>query len=205
MGLSLDADHWSEDAVADRGESRWRVLFPVDFGPAAWCAWPYALGLARALRAELVILHVLGPADPDHEKPARMVGVDVTAELPRGERESGLQRLRAQAFSAGVPARTATAVGSVRREIVRAAVRERAAVVVVGLRRRPVGRSLRAAHSVAGWVACHAPCSVWIVSSGPTPTRSLSWPAARGWARPARETLGRPNRPAAEARTAPPF
>jgi nucleotide-binding universal stress UspA family protein len=178
MFLSQDDSRLREDVGSDRMESRWRILFPADFGPAAQRAWPYALGLARALAAELVILHVLELNASDYENPAGMVGVDMIAESLRRDHEPGLERLGAQAISVGVSARTVTVVGHVRQEIVRAAVRERAAVVVVGLRRHPVGRGLLAAGSVAGWVASHAPCSVWIVSSGPAPTCGLPWHAA---------------------------
>jgi nucleotide-binding universal stress UspA family protein len=134
------------------------------------------LGLARALTAELVILHVLELTASDYGNPAGTVSVDMIEESLRREHEPALERLRAQAVAVGVSARTVTVAGHVRREIVRAAVREQAAVVVVGLRRRRVGPNLLAAYSVAGWVASHAPCSVWIVSSGPAPTCGLPWP-----------------------------
>jgi nucleotide-binding universal stress UspA family protein len=175
--LSQDDSRLRKDTRCDWRQSRSRILFPADFGPAAQRAWPYALGLARALASELVILHVLELSATDYGNPAGMVGVDMMAESLRRAHERGLEPLRAQAVAAGVSVRTATVVGRVRREIVRAAVREHVAVVVLGLRRRPVGCGLAAGQSVAGWVASHAPCSVWIVSSGPGPTCGLPWRA----------------------------
>ena len=178
MYVSQDDSHVRGNEGCDRGESRCRILFPADFGSASRGAWPYALGLARALAADLVILHVVALTAADYENPAGMVGVDMVAEALRRDRETALEQLRAEAVSVGVSARTVTVVGHVRREIVRAAVRERAAVIVVGLRRHPIGRNLLGAYSIAGWVASHAPCSVWIVSSGPAPTCALPWRAA---------------------------
>jgi nucleotide-binding universal stress UspA family protein len=177
MLLSQDDSRLRKDTRCDWREFRWRVLFPTDFGPAAQRAWPYALGLARALATELVILHVLELTATDYSDLAAMVGVDMIAESLRRAHEPGLERLRGEAVAAGVSVRTVTVVGRVRREIVRAAVREHAAVVVVGLRRRPVGAGPLAAQSVAGWVASHTPCSVWIVSSGPGPACGLPWRA----------------------------
>ena len=173
MLLSQDDSRLRKDARCDWREFQWRILFPTDFGPAAQRAWPYALGLARALASELVILHVLELTATDCRNPVGMIGVDVITESLRRAHERGLEHLGAQAVAAGVSVRTATVVGRVRREIVRAAIREHAAVVVLGLRRRPVGLGLLGVQSVASWVAAHAPCSVWIVSSGPGPACGL--------------------------------
>jgi len=146
-----------------------RILFPTDFGGATQRAWSYALALAQALTAEILVLHVVELVAADFEGCAGLMGV-VTAEgsLLRAV-EGPLERMRAEAAAAGVHAQTNVVVGRVRREIVRAAREAQATFIVMGtsgregLRRTILG-------SVAEWVVGHAPCPVWTVRHGSRPT-----------------------------------
>ena len=150
-------------------ESPRRILFPTDFGGAAQRTWSYALALAQALGAEVLLLHVVESVVADFEGCAGIMDV-VTAEgsLLRAV-EGLLERMRAEAAAAGVHAQTIVVVGRVRREIVRAAREAQATFIVMGtsgregLRRTILG-------SVAEWVVGHAPCPVWTVRHGSRPT-----------------------------------
>jgi nucleotide-binding universal stress UspA family protein len=149
-------------------ESPRRILFPTDFGGAAQRTWSYALAVAQALGAEVLLLHVVESVVTDFRDRAGIMGV-VTAEgsLLRAV-EGLLERMRAEAAEAGVHAQTIVVVGRVRREIVRAAREARATFIVMGtsgregLRRTILG-------SVAEWVVGHAPCPVWTVRYGSRP------------------------------------
>ena len=79
-----------------------RILFPTDFGGAAQRAWSYALALAQALAAEILVLHVVELVAADFEGCAGLMGV-VAAEgsLLRAV-EGPLERMRAEAAAAGV-------------------------------------------------------------------------------------------------------
>ncbi len=150
-------------------ESPRRILFPTDFGGAAQRTWSYALALAQALGAEVLLLHVVELVAADFEGCTGLMAV-VTAEgsLLRAV-EGPLERMRAEAAAAGVHAQTIVVVGRVRREIVRAAREAQATFIVMGtsgregLRRTILG-------SVAEWVVGHAPCPVWTVRYGSRPT-----------------------------------
>ncbi len=149
-------------------ESPRRILFPTDFGGAAQRTWSYALALAQALTAEILVLHVVELVAADFKGCAGLMGV-VTAEgsLLRAV-ERPLERMRAEAAAAGVHAQANVVVGRVRREIVRAAREAQATFIVMGtsgregLRRTTLG-------SVAEWVIGHAPCPVWTVRYGSKP------------------------------------
>jgi nucleotide-binding universal stress UspA family protein len=150
-------------------ESPRRILFPTDFGGAAQRAWSYALALAQALAAQLVLLHVVEPVPAGFERYEGNPGVPSAEDSLRRAAEGPLEQMRAEAAAAGVHAQTNVVVGRVRREIVRAAREARATFIVMGtsgregLRRTILG-------SVAEWVVGHAPCPVWTLRYGCRPT-----------------------------------
>jgi universal stress protein A len=147
--------------------SRRIILFPTDFGPAAQKAWSYALDLAQALAAELLVLHMLELVPADFGGCGMLDTLTVEESLRRAA-EGLLERMRGEAAAAGVTMRTDVIVGSVRTAIVRAARDARVILIVMGtsgregLRRAILG-------SVAEWVVGHAPCPVWTVRHAPQP------------------------------------
>lgn len=182
-GLSQPSDNH------DWLESPRRILFPTDFGGAAQRTWSYALALAQALGAEVLLLHVVESVVANFEGCAGLMGL-VTAEgsLLRAV-EGPLERMRAEAAAAGVHAQTNVVMGGVRREIVRAAREAQATFIVMGtsgregLRRTILG-------SVAEWVVEHAPCPVWTVRYGCRPTaESLREEAEPACDRPVLENI----------------
>ena len=146
-----------------------RILFPTDFGGAAQRAWSYALALAQALAAEILVLHVVELVAGDFEGGAGLMGLVMAEGSLLRAVEGPLERMRAEAAAAGVRAQSTVVVGRVRREILRAAREARATLIVMGtsgregLRRTILG-------SVAEWLVGHAPCPVWTLRYACQPT-----------------------------------
>jgi len=161
-----------------------RILFPTDFGQAAQKAWSYALALAQALAAEILVLHVVQLVPADVEGCAGTLGIQTVEESLGQAAEGPLERMRAEAAAAGVTLRTDIVRGRIRREIVRAARDARATLILMGtsgrdgLRRTFLG-------SVAEWVVGHAPCPVWTVGYATQPMAA----STQGEAEPARDRL----------------
>ena len=146
-------------------ECRRRILFPTDFGPASQRAWPYAVTLAQALSAELVVLHVLELAVADSEGFAGTETAEGVEESLRRAAEGPLEHLRAEAAGAGVAVRTQLMMGRVRAEIRRVAVALQSTLIVMGIQGHRGWRP--ALRSIAEWVAAHVSCpvvAVWYVS-----------------------------------------
>jgi universal stress protein A len=139
-----------------------RILHPTDFSRASAPAWRLAVALARACRAPLVLLHVMTPPSPfigEGTPPSsysellilarRSARRRLDAVLARTRRE----RVRVQAiFAEGLPAN----------EILRAARRARADLIVVGTHGR-TGVSRFFMGSVAERVVREARCPVLTV------------------------------------------
>lgn len=139
-----------------------RILFPTDFGQAAQATWSYALALAKALAAELLVLHVVRLVPADLQLCTETMGIETVEESLRRAAEVPLERMRAEAGAAGVPMRTDVVVGRVRTEIVRVAQEAGATLIVMGTSgREGLRRALLG--SIAEWVVGHAPCPVWTV------------------------------------------
>jgi len=127
-----------------------RILFPTDFSPGAEPAVRWALGLARAFGAELVILHVLdlslaGLAGLPTQV-AMMPAVDELIERVRAETAAEMKRLAARFPDA----RTIVREGSARPTILQVAGEVDADLIVMGTH----GRT-GLAHVLFGSVAAH--------------------------------------------------
>jgi nucleotide-binding universal stress UspA family protein len=139
-------------ARAGRGPSR--ILVATDFSPDANEAAKTAVGLARALGSEVVLVHVDEPLlELTHSnEPARR----------RRLANAALDRSTRALAARGIAARSSLRVGKPAREIVAVATEEDALLIVVGTR----GRSMAVA-SLLGGVAYDvirkAPCPVLTV------------------------------------------
>ncbi len=140
-----------------------RILHPTDFSRASGAAFARAMALAKADRAELLVVHVLTPALP-------MVGdgyvsPKVYEEMEASARAAGkkhLDRLVAKAKRAGVRARGVLLEGVPHERIVRAARAQRADLVVMGTHGR-TGLARFFLGSVAERVVAMAGCPVLTV------------------------------------------
>ena len=92
-----------------------KILVPLDRSGLAECVLPHAVALARALNAQLILLHVLSVSD----KPDRLRAVDpLEWHLRRAEAESYLQAVCARLQEAGVPSETQVTDGDAAEMIV---------------------------------------------------------------------------------------
>lgn len=140
-----------------------RILAPTDFSPASTRAQASAIELARANRAELIVAHVQAPLAPlmgdGYVPPATY------AELEDAARRAGKRRLDAalgRAVAAGVKATGLMLAGVPADQIVRAAKKSGADVIVMGTHGRS-GLSRILLGSVAQRVLTQAPCAVMTV------------------------------------------
>jgi nucleotide-binding universal stress UspA family protein len=157
-----------------------RILCPTDFSDAAANAERQAIDLARALSAELVLLHVASEAPLWSE-------TLYTSELRiifEGQRKWAEQTLAARAKVAaaeGVTARSAVRCGVAWQEIIAAAADEHADMIVMGTHGR-TGLDRMLMGSVAERVVRLAPCPVLTVrlSDGRREGGRLATAAAHG-------------------------
>jgi universal stress protein A len=107
------------------------LLCPTDFSRASRPAFAWALALAKQDRARLCLLHVLVPPSPflGDSLPASYVELGVRA---RREAERRLAALVAQAKTARVQVEAQLTEGVPDEEILRAARRQRADLIVIG-------------------------------------------------------------------------
>jgi nucleotide-binding universal stress UspA family protein len=152
-----------------------RILHATDFSPASRPAFRRALDLARASRAELVVLHVMTtPILYTPDGYALPQAYDrLLADMQTAARKP-LDRLVAGAKARGVRARGVLLEGVAHDRIVRAARSARADLLVIGTHGR-TGLARLFLGSVASRVIATAPCPVLSVRAG---TRSGS-PRAR--------------------------
>lgn len=145
-----------------------RILLATDLAPASDEAATWALDLAAAHRAQLLIVSVIDPEtllrDGAGVPPARAVRWDQV----RDDRQEAAQRLVARSRAAGIEAAFMVWTGEPGESIVAAAAAETADIVIVGSHGRSrIGRMV--AGSVSDHVVRHAPCPVLVVraSAGP--------------------------------------
>jgi len=141
------------------------VLAASDFSASAEAAWTVAQRLARALGAELVLVHVvMEPAMYAGAPFARGLAGDAQAEARKSAQEQAARWAEtARAGSLG-SVRVDLRVGDVPQQIVEAAAQARAGLVVVGTQ-GGVRRALLG--SVADKVIRLAPCPVVVVHESP--------------------------------------
>ncbi|HTU01800.1 MAG TPA: universal stress protein [Candidatus Sulfotelmatobacter sp.] len=124
-------------ALQPKGEAetgstaRFAVLYPTDFSPEAEAAWQYALGLARAVGAELHLLHVL-------VGPPKVIGDGVIIDYAgvtrvwRAEARAALAGLMESARRQGVEVRSDVKEGLALEEVVHYAEEHGIALIVMG-------------------------------------------------------------------------
>ena len=140
-----------------------RILLASDFSPASRPAFRRALGLARANRASLTIVHVYSIIIPMMgEGYATPQVYDKWMADVRADAQRRLGRLVAQARKSGVRAKGLVLEGIPHDRIVRAARSTRADLIVLGTHGR-TGLSRVFLGSVAARVVTLAPCPVLTV------------------------------------------
>ncbi len=140
-----------------------RILHATDFSQASRPAFARALEWAKRGRAALLLVHVLPPVRPvleDSYIPATMYRDVEAAADRRAEHELGA--LAARARKAGIRASVMVLHGAPFEQIVRAAQRQRAGLVVIGTHGR-TGLSRFVMGSVAERVVTQAGCPVLTV------------------------------------------
>jgi nucleotide-binding universal stress UspA family protein len=140
-----------------------RIVHPTDFSKASTAAFTRALDEARRTRSELVVVHVLAPFVPitgdGFVSPSTYQQLDKSA---RAWGHTQLDRLLRRAKAARVRARGLLLEGVAHQQIVSAARRQRARVIVMGTHGR-TGVARFFLGSVAARVAATAPCPVLTV------------------------------------------
>jgi nucleotide-binding universal stress UspA family protein len=139
-----------------------RILHPSDFSSASRAAFTKAIALAKENRAQLIVAHVLAPMLAVGDA---AMSADTFAELEAAGRRYGtkqLDALLAKAKKAGVRARTLLLEGVAAEQIVRAAKRNRADLIVIGTHGR-TGFARFFLGSVASRVMSQAACPVMTV------------------------------------------
>lgn len=138
------------------------ILHPTDFSECSAEAQRQAVRLARALGAEVVLVHVSLEAPFYREGPFAMREVRRVVEAQREWAASAIEERAAQVRAAGVPCTTLLADGAPHVEIVTAARRAGAELIVMGTHGRS-GIERFFLGSVADRVVRTAPCPVLTV------------------------------------------
>jgi nucleotide-binding universal stress UspA family protein len=118
-------------AVADPPPPR-RILHPTDFSASSEQALAHARSLARALGAELVLLHVEVEAPLSRERLIDSDEVRRVVEAEHAWARRTLDRLAEACRAAGLPARALIATGAPHETIVATAESEAADLIVIG-------------------------------------------------------------------------
>jgi nucleotide-binding universal stress UspA family protein len=139
-----------------------RLLVATDFSPGSEEAWLVARRIAGQLGAEIVLVHVLVEAPLFSEGPFTMKQTREVFEAARAWVEKMLGGWVATAGAAGLSARWIVCAGAPHKEIVAAAAREKADLIVMGTRGRG-GLDRALLGSVADRVIRLAPCPVLTV------------------------------------------
>ena len=140
-----------------------RILHPTDFSPASRAAFKRAVEMAKADRAQLLLVHVLAPPLPIAGE--GYISPSVYEDLENSARkyaEKHLSVLQAKARKSGVKAVALLLEGVVHEEIARAAKSKKADLIVIGTHGR-TGLAEFFLGSVASRVAAVAPCPVMTV------------------------------------------
>jgi universal stress protein A len=136
-----------------------RILVPTDFSAGSERAWAEARRLAARLGAELVLVHVLVETPLYSEGPFTMKRARDVFDAARAWAVKTLGEWTAIAAAAGLSARWVLRTGVPYKEIVGAAARERADLIVIGTHGRG-GLDRALLGSVADRVIRLAPCPV---------------------------------------------
>jgi nucleotide-binding universal stress UspA family protein len=140
-----------------------RILHPSDFSRASGAAFMKAVDMAKANRAELLVVHVLTPVMPmvgdGYVSPKVYEEIEATS---RSQAQAQLDRLLGKARKAGVRAKGLLMEGVPHEQITRAARSKRADLVVIGTHGR-TGLAKFFLGSVAGRVVSISPCPVLTV------------------------------------------
>jgi nucleotide-binding universal stress UspA family protein len=140
-----------------------RLLHPTDFSKASSAAFARALAEAKQRRGELLLVHVLAPVIPvaseGYVSPSVYEQMSASA---RAWAQKQMDRLVAKAKAARVRARGQLLEGVAHEQIIRAAKRNRADLIVIGTHGR-TGVARFFLGSVAARVAATAPCPVLTV------------------------------------------
>src|SRR5574342_330701 len=139
-----------------------RILLPTDFSAGSERAWAEARRLAARLGAELVLVHVLVETPLYSEGPFTMKRARDVFDAARAWAVKTLGEWTATTATAGVSARWVLRTGVPYKEIVGAAARERADLIVIGTHGRG-GLDRALLGSVADRVIRLAPCPVMTV------------------------------------------
>ena len=139
-----------------------RLLVATDFSSGSEQAWLVARQLAGQLGAEIVLLHVLVEVPLFSEGPFTMKHTREVFEAAQAWVEKMLGGWVATAAAAGLRARWIVCTGVPHKEIVAAAAREKADVIVLGTQGRG-GLDRALLGSVADRVIRLAPCPVLTV------------------------------------------
>lgn len=142
-----------------------RILHPSDFSPVSNAAFAKAVDIAKAERAELLLVHVLAPIAPvvgdGYVSPRTYEQLERAA---RTQAQKRLDALKARATKAGVRAATLLVDGVAWHELVRIARSRRIDLVVMGTHGRS-GLAKFFLGSVAERVVASASCPVLTVRS----------------------------------------
>jgi nucleotide-binding universal stress UspA family protein len=140
-----------------------RIVHASDFSQASRAAFAKAVDMAKANRAELALVHVITPVMPvvgeSYISPKTWEDIEAST---RNAAQKDMNRLLTAAKKAGVRATSTLVEGVPHEEIVKAAKRKRADLVVVGTHGR-TGLAKFFLGSVAGRVVTSAPCPVLTV------------------------------------------
>jgi nucleotide-binding universal stress UspA family protein len=140
-----------------------RILHPSDFSRASGAAFARAVAMAKADRAQLLLVHVLAP--PIAIAGEGYISPKVYEDLEASARKYGqklLSALQAKARKAGVKAVTLLLDGVAHERIARAAKSKKADLIVIGTHGR-TGLAKFFLGSVASRVVAAAPCPVLTV------------------------------------------
>ena len=140
-----------------------RILHPSDFSRASGAAFAKSVEMAKANRAELLVVHVLAPAVPLAGD--GYISPKVYEDLEASARAWGQKRLNAllgKAKKAGVRAKGLLLDGIPHEQIARTARSKKAGLIVIGTHGR-TGLAKFFLGSVAGRVVSTASCPVLTV------------------------------------------
>jgi len=140
-----------------------RILHPTDFSAPSNAAFKKAIEMAKASRAELLIVHVINPIIPvaGEGYVSPKMYEDLAASTRAWARKQ-LDRLLVKAKKSGVRGKGVLAEGAAHEQIARIAKAKRADLVVMGTHGRS-GFAKLFLGSVAGRVVAAAPCPVLTV------------------------------------------
>jgi nucleotide-binding universal stress UspA family protein len=141
-----------------------RILHATDYSKASGRALSEAIDLAKQNKAELLLVHVIVPVAP-YVAGDQYTGPELYVQLEQASKrdaEAGMKKLMAKVKKAKVKAKSLLLKGSSHDQIVAAAKRQKADLIVIGTHGR-TGISKLFLGSVAGRVIATAHCPVLTV------------------------------------------